>query len=144
MESRQAYDEAASLYRQDPARLIGASDTQAGRERNTKMAAACSVCLHAAMSDVSTSDVKDILNKTSRVFFFFPHLCLFSPFFCHRKSNWSFCSLSMSLCVDILSCFSLLLHRLLLLCPSVFNKDPSDLMKQKLPWSCLTSPLRCQ
>lgn len=46
-----------SRYWQDPARLLGASDTQAGRERNTKMAAVCSVCLHTAMSDVSTADV---------------------------------------------------------------------------------------
>ena len=59
--SRQACDEAASRYRQDPARLIGASDTQAGWERKIKMAAACSVCLHAAMCDVSAADVKGIL-----------------------------------------------------------------------------------
>lgn len=36
---------------------VGASDTHAGK-RNTKMAAACSVCLHAAMCDVGTADPK--------------------------------------------------------------------------------------
>lgn len=119
VESRQACDKASSWCRQDPTRLMSASDTQAGRERNTKMAAACSICLHDAMCDVV---VKDILNKT-----FFP--ILQSP-----KSNRVY---FFFFYVDLLYCRSVLLLLLLL---SVFNKDPRDLVKQKLPWSCLTSP----
>lgn len=92
VESRQACDKASSWCRQDPTRLMIASDTQAGRERNTKMAAACSICLHDAMCDVSVVVVKDILNKT-----FFPHSSvtkikqgLFFLFLC-RSSLLSLC-----------------------------------------------------
>lgn len=133
VESRQACDEAASRYQQDPDRLIGASDTDPGKETK-KMAAACSVCLHDAVSDVNTADGKGILNKTC---FFFSSV---------RENQTGACVVSPSLCVDLLhSCLSLLpLVLLLLLCPSVFNKDPSDLVKQKLLWSCLTSPSWCQ
>lgn len=83
----QACDEAAPWYRQDPVRLIGASDTQAGSKRNTKMAAACSVCLHVAMSDVSRADVKDIPNKTS-IFFplFFSQKIKQAPLLFHHFS----------------------------------------------------------
>lgn len=55
VDSRQAYDGASSQYRQDPARLIITPDMQSSSERNTKMAAACSICLHVATSDASTS-----------------------------------------------------------------------------------------
>lgn len=116
VDSRQACDGASSRYRQDPARLIIAPDMQSGRERNTKMAAACSVCLHVATSDASTSWWE---GRPEKYIFFF--LITFLPLFGHRKSNRSFCCRSPSLCRSSFLSLSLLLHALLL-CPSVFNK----------------------
>lgn len=134
VESRQAWDKAASWCRQDPVRLMSASDTQAGRERNTKMAAACSIC-HDAMSDVSMVVVKDVLNKMSDIFF--PILFRFPPS--------SVTEIKRALLLPFLLCGDLLHHRavlflVLLLLLSVFSKSPSELVKQKLPCSSLTSP----
>lgn len=96
LERRQAYDEAASRYRQDPAGLLGTSDTHAGSEGNTKMAAACAVCLHTAMSDVSTAHVKDILNEM--VFLFSPSTL---SLHCSFTENHFYCLPPLSLCRSI-------------------------------------------
>lgn len=76
---KQAYDEASSQYRQDLMKLIIASDMQSGTERNSKMAALCSACLHAVTSDVSTAGRRTSMERG----FFFSYLI--SPLSSHRK-----------------------------------------------------------
>lgn len=103
-----------------PVTFVGVSDTQAGRGRNTKMAAACSICLHAGISDVSTAVVKDILNKMG----FFVFVGVFFSFSSSVSSLPLHCPFISFLVCPSSSLFS---------SSSIFNKDLSDLVKQKLP-----------
>lgn len=101
-------------------RCLWDAGRQAGRQRKTKMATACSASLHVAMSDVSTADVKDILNKMSGVFsfpsvFHFPLSVLWSQ----KIKTSLLLSLSLSLCVHL---------------PSAPPPPPSLSLQQRAVW----------
>ena len=87
VESRQACDEAASRYQQDPGRLIGASDTDPGKETKRWPLRAPSV---STLPCLTWTRLMGWTSWIRCVFFFF----LLSQ----RKSNRSLCCLSLSLC----------------------------------------------